>query len=199
MAGNLKMITSLAKVRDRLGITELEVQWDAQLTDQIVLTLARFETEMSRKLERGVGVVEEFDAGKKEVSLERYPVEEITKWEMMVDGVWVERAGVVAVARGKGGVVTLSEALGSVGGLARVTYTGGYVLPDPAGGEGLYPLPQILEIAAVETVVHWWQWKGQINMTQVEIPSTGEYREIGDRYWVPWVRAVLKKYRRFVI
>ncbi|HWQ90397.1 MAG TPA: hypothetical protein VN673_01910 [Clostridia bacterium] len=190
------MITSLAKVRNRLGLAAGEPA-DTMLTDQIQATQGRFEAELGRKLSRLEGQVQEFDAGQTCVLLDRYPVEDITKWEVWEDGVWREEVDVVLAAKLQAGVVSLNGRLGQPGGVARVTYTGGFVLPD-GGGIGLYPLPTELEAAAVETVAHWYQWKDKINVNS-EGDGTGNYRTIRDAEWVPWVKVVLNKYRRMVL
>jgi hypothetical protein len=188
------MITSLQKVRERLGLTELEVGWDQQLTWIIGLTLERFNLETMRRLQRTVNHIETFDAGEREVSLECYPVEAIAKWEVWANGQWQEDTEVQAVAR-RGGVMLLDKPVGERGKLARVTYTGGYVLPDPAGGQGQYALPEILEVGAIETVAFWFGTRLSLGYIRVE-GQMGDYKELADVEWVPWVRSMLRKFRR---
>jgi hypothetical protein len=44
----------------------------------------------------------------------------------------------------------------------------------------------------------WYQLQGSIGVYRVEIAG-GTYLELADRYWVPWVRSVLRRYRRVVV
>ena len=71
-------------------------------------------------------------------------------------------------------------------------------MPGAVPGEGQTALPTILESAAVEQAAMWYQLQGSIGVYRVEIAG-GTYLELADRYWVPWVRTVLRRYRRWVV
>jgi hypothetical protein len=60
--------------------------------------------------------------------------------------------------------VEVLETMGTVREVARVTYTGGYVLPGgvPAAGESM--LPKDLEYAVTEQVAAWFQNKDKLGL-----------------------------------
>ena len=79
--------------------------------------------------------------------------------------------------------------------MARVTYTGGYVLPGNTPGQGQAPLPPDLEQAAVEQATFWFQTRETIGADRLW-PSAGNYTQFPDINLLPHVRAVLNRYQR---
>jgi len=191
------MITTLAKLKERLGITD--ALKDALLTQIIVGVGARFDDETQRTLARTAGATEEFRAERVVVFPRCYPIEIVTKLEAKcteAEG-WVEITNVDWLIH-QSAVVRLDMPVGPAGTIARITYTGGYVMPGAVPGEGQTALPTILESAAVEQAAMWYQLQANIGVYRVEVAG-GTYLELADRYWVPWVRTVLRRYRRWAV
>src|SRR5579864_4417532 len=148
------MLTQLSTVKSRLAIPEADTTNDALLTSAIKALSARFDKETSRTLARTVGATFEFPADDTEVSPPCYPIESVTKFETKsteAEG-WQEKTAVDYLIR-SACVVSLPSAICNLPStLARITYTGGYVLPGTEPVPGQTPLPDDLEQAAVEQV-----------------------------------------------
>src|SRR5437763_3700275 len=128
------MLTQLNTIKSRLALTVTD--YDDLLTAAIKAVSDRFDKESNRNLARTAAATHEFDASDTEILPPCYPVEAVTKFELKAnetDG-WTEQTGVQYLIR-RQCVVSLSAALNSQPsalnspGLARVTYTAGYVLP----------------------------------------------------------------------
>ena len=92
------MLTQLATVKQRLGISEIDVQYDAVLTTAIQALSARFDKECNRTLARTVDATHEFPADDTEILPSCYPIESVTKFELKeneTDG-WVAQTGVLS-------------------------------------------------------------------------------------------------------
>src|SRR5882672_6205373 len=129
------MLTQLSTVKTRLAITVTD--YDGILTSAIKAVSDRFDKETSRTLARTTSATHEFDASDTEILPPCYPVESATKFELKsneTDG-WSEQTGVAYLVR-RQCVVSLHSPLSSLRSpcLARVTYTGGYVLPGATPG-----------------------------------------------------------------
>lgn len=193
------MITTLTKVKDRLAIAPADTSQDALVTQFIVGVGALFDAETDRRLERTVDFTEEFPGERVHVPLRCYPIETITKFEYRIGHItdWIEIAMDNHLVR-KDCVLSLLHPLGDASRTIRITYTGGYVFPPSVPAAGQHGLPAALEAAAVEQVALWHQLKDSAGVVQVE-KSTGMYLMLGDEVWVPWVRRVVNRYRRFVL
>jgi len=130
------MITQLSTVKARLAIDPLDTTYDALLTNAIKAVSTRFDRECNRTLARTVGLIDEFDPRDTELPVSCYPVESVTKFETKsneTDG-WVEQnrhqlPDPWSMRRLPLLSLTSNSYLLSPARLARVTYTGGYVLP----------------------------------------------------------------------
>jgi hypothetical protein len=196
------MLTQLTTVKARLGLLETDTQYDELLTGAIEAFSARFDRECNRTFARAVGATQEFAAGEVEIPVWCYPVEAVTKFEVKrsESGGWVEQSGVEYLVRSRC-VVSLQVPLGplpSSSAMARVTYTGGYVLPGAVVGPGQTPLPADLEHAVVEQVAFWFEHKDMPGVIRVW-PTGGNYMQLADTDLLPAVRAVLRSYRRFSV
>jgi hypothetical protein len=80
---------------------------------------------------------------------------------------------------------------------ARVTYTGGYVLPGSAPVMGAVPLPADLEQAALEQTAYWFQTRDQLGVVRLW-PKGGLYEQFADPDLLPSVRETLRQYTRLV-
>jgi hypothetical protein len=198
------MLTQLTTVKARLGITPADVTQDDLLTRAIQAISARFDHECNRTLARTVGATQEFGARELEIVARCYPVESVSKLEVKTSEAegWVEQTGVECLVR-LGCIVCLTAPLWSISErivpvVARVTYTGGYVLPGTAPGAGQTALPADLESAAVEQVAVWHQQKDKLGLVR-HWPSGGTYLVFSQLPLLPQVVAMLRPYRRWAI
>lgn len=156
------MLTQLTTIKARLQILDTDNTYDALLTNAIKAVSARFDKETHRTLARTENATFEFPADTTEILVPCYPIESVTKLETKsseAEG-WVEQNGLDYLIRGRC-VISLNSPfsllLSSAPSLARVTYTGGYVLPGASPAPGQTPLPDDLEQAAVEQTAFWFQ------------------------------------------
>jgi hypothetical protein len=199
------MLTQLSTVKARLAIPEADTNNDALLTSAIKATSARFDKETICTLARTASATFEFPSDDTEISPPCYPIESVTKFETKTteaDG-WQEAADIGHLIRG-GGVISLSSPVIAWPlpwpSVARVTYTGGYLLPgspppDPpvAACQGL---PDDLEQAAVEQVAFWFQNKERLGL-KTYWPSGDAYRQFAALDLLDSVKATLTHYRRW--
>ena len=193
------MLTQLNTVKGRLGIDDFEVKYDGILTNAIKAVSGQFDKACNRSLARTEDAVEEFAGNQREILVACYPIEAVSKFEAKANETegWVEQTDVEFLVR-RDCVISLPEALGSCGGLARVTYTGGYVLPGTTASAGQAKLPDELEQAAVEQVAFWFQTRDKLGLVR-HWPKGGIYEEFAQTELLISVAAVLKKYERWVV
>jgi len=191
------MLTQLSTVKARLVIDEFDVKNDALLTSAIEGISARFDKECNRTFARAVDFVHEFAADDTEIRVDCYPIETVSKFELKSnesDG-WIEQPEIEHLIR-RNCVISLTERLGNWREQGRVTYTGGYVLPDAEAAAGQTALPDDLEQAAVEQVVYWFQNRDHVGVIR-QWPKGGVYQQFVDLDLLPSVRAALKEYERW--
>src|SRR5438876_346854 len=191
------MLTQLATVKSRLALTVTD--YDDLLTNAIKAVSARFDKETNRTLSRTTTATHEFDATDTEILPPCYPIETVTKFELKsneTDG-WSEQTGVEYLARNKC-VISLRLPLGASSQLARITYSGGYVLPGTSPGAGQTALPDDLEQAAVEQVAYWFRNRDTTGLLRIW-PHDGTYEAFLQSDLLLEVKAVLKKYERWAL
>jgi hypothetical protein len=200
------MLTQLSTVKARLGIAAADVANDDLLTRAIQAVSARFDWECNRTLARTVQAVQEFGAGELEIVVGCYPIEGVTRFELKTSETegWIEQPGVSYMLR-QGCIISLWAPLSiqphlpPIGPLlARVTYTGGYVLPGAQVGAGQVALPPDLESAAVEQVAVWFQQRDKLGLIR-HWPSGGTFLVFTQLPLLPQVSAMLAPYRRWSI
>ena len=200
------MLTQLATVKARLNILPADTTQDDLLTRAIEAVSARFDRECNRTLARTVGATQEFPATATEIVAQCYPVETIAKFELNATeaGGWIEQTGIDCLVR-RGCVISLSVPLSfmpevsSVGTqIARVTYTGGYVLPGTTPAPGQTALPADLESAAVEQVAVWHQQRDKLGLFR-HWPSAGTYLVLSQLPLLPQVVAMIRPHRRWCV
>jgi hypothetical protein len=182
-------------VKTRLGIDQFDVTNDVILTNAIKAVTARFDKICNRALARTVNATQEFDAADVEILPSCYPIEAVNKFEVKeneTDG-WIEQTAVKYLLR-EGCVISLETRLGFCG-RARVTYTGGYVLPGATVGAGQTALPDDLEQAAVEQVASWFYHRDKLGLVR-NWPKGGVYEEFLQAELLIGVREVLRGYER---
>jgi hypothetical protein len=197
------MLTQLDALKSRLALTD--TQYDTLLTNTLTALGERFDRECGRVLARTVDATEEFDAADTEITTACYPIESVSKFELKTneEAGWIEQPGVEFLVR-RNCVISLAfplcsqlSSIISQPALARVTYTGGYVLPGAAPGAGQTALPGDLEQAAVEQAAYWFQNRDHLGVIR-EWPKGGVYEQFVDLDLLPGVRAVLAKHKRMV-
>jgi len=194
------MLIQLSTVKSRLALVVTD--YDDLLTNAIKAVSARFDKETNRILSRTAAVTHEFDATDTEILPRCYPVESVTKFELKsneTDG-WSEQTGVEYLVR-RQCVISLSSPLrnpNSALSTARLTYTGGYVLPGTTPSAGQTALPDDLEQAAVEQVAYWFRNRDKSGLIR-SWPHDGTYEAFAQSDLLLEVRAVLKKYERFLL
>jgi hypothetical protein len=127
------MLTTLPTLKFRLALAPADTTYDALLTAAISSVSARFDRETNRTLARTENATHEFDPGDTEILVPCYPIESVAKFELKTSesAGWLEQTHVVYLIR-HSCIISLPSglcSLSSVLSLARVTYTGGYVLP----------------------------------------------------------------------
>ena len=205
------MLTTLANVKARLKLADSDQTDDDLLAGIIIGVSTRFEMECNRTFGYAIGAIEEFTGDLTEIFARYYPVDlsqpivfqyattfnpasaEAPGWQTPVDPVdFLVR---------KGCVIALENRLAEWNQLGRVTYSGGYVLPDgssPAPPPGSSPpaLPQDLQNAAVEQVAYWYQGRSRLGLASVS-GDGGAVTQYKTLDLLPSVRAVLAKYERW--
>jgi hypothetical protein len=197
------MLTQLATVKARLEITVID--YDDLLTRAIEAVTARFDRECNRTLARTVGATQEFRATDRDIVARCYPIEAVTKFELKTtesEG-WLEQTGVTYLLR-QACIISLSVPLSFVpqtsiaSSLARVTYTGGYVMPGTTPSAGQTPLPADLETAAIEQVAFWFQERDKLGLIR-QWPHDGTYIVLTQLPLLPQVSAMIRSYVRWSV
>ena len=190
------MLTQLPTVKERLNLEEYAVQYDALIARVIEAVSQRFERECNRLFGRAVDAFQQFNAQQLEVRIARYPIETVTRFEVKENetGGWVERETKWLVREAC--VISVAEPLGTWREQARVTYTGGFVLPGIAAEPGQAVLPADLEHAAVEQVAWWFQNRDKLGLLRIW-PHQGTYQQFAQLELLPDVAAVLRTYTRW--
>src|SRR5437016_11423228 len=194
------MLTQLSTIKSRLALTVTD--YDDLLTNAIKAVSARFDKETNRTLSRTASTTHEFDATDTEILPPCFPVESVTKFELKsneTDG-WSEQTGVQYLIR-RQCVISLRSPLRTPNSAlctARIQYAGGYVLPGDTPAAGQTALPDDLEQAAVEQVAYWFRNRDTTGLIR-SWPHGGTYEAFLQSDLLLEVRAVLKKYERFLL
>jgi hypothetical protein len=191
------MLTQLSTLKTRLGLAEADTSQDPLLLGLITACSAHFEQECRRGLSRAVNLTEEFSADLREICPATYPIETVSKFELKTSetGGWLEQSGVSFVLR-FGCIVSLATPLGAAEQLARVTYTGGYVLPGTLPAPGQESLPADLEQAVLEQVAAWFLNRDKVGLLR-NWPTNGTFQVLSQLPVLPWVRQVLNTHQRW--
>jgi hypothetical protein len=193
------MLTQLITIKARLAISDFDVQYDSLLTNALLAISARFDKETNRTLARSVDATQEFPANDLEIIVPGYPIESVAKFELKAnetDG-WVEQSNVEFIVRRKC-IISLFDPPGPGLKMARVTYTGGYVLPGTTPSAGQTALPDDLEQAAVEQAASWFRNRDKLGLVR-SWPHQGTYEQFSQLDLSPDVKTVLQHYERFKI
>jgi hypothetical protein len=195
------MLTTLPTLKTRLALDEFNVQFDSLLTSAIKAISVRFDKETNRTLARTTDAIHEFCADETEILVPCYPLETVTKFELKStesEG-WVEQTGIDFLIR-RSCIISLLSPISCLRSpaLARVTYTGGYLLPGSADVPSATRLPDDLEQAAVEQVAFWFQTRDKLGLNTIW-PHAGTYEKFIQSDLLPNVRATILRYERWVV
>src|SRR5215471_7630746 len=173
------MLTQLSTVKSRLAIDAFDVKYDDLLTIAIKAVGARFDKICNRTFARTVSATHQFEPCEIELAPACYPIESVSKFELKsteTEG-WVEQTGIDYVIRHRC-VIALRLRLSGASSLAlaRVTYSGGYVLPGATPGAGQTALPDDLEQAVVEQVSSWFLNRDKLGLIR-RWPKGGIYEQ----------------------
>jgi hypothetical protein len=203
------MLTTLATLKSRLAIDQANPQYDDLLTSAIKSLSTRFDKETNRTLARTESATFEFDPRDTELSPPCYPIESVTKFETKSSEAtgWQEISPTPDFLIRSGCIISLAAPFNSQLStlspqLARVTYSGGYLLPgsppppDPpvAACQGL---PDDLEQAAVDQIAYWFQNRERLGL-KTFWPSGDAYRQFAALDLLAPVQAVLSHHRRLL-
>jgi hypothetical protein len=200
------MLAQLATLKARLALDPTDATHDALLARAIVAVSARFDQETNRTLGRTVDFQQEFDARDTELVAACYPIESVSKFELKTSqaGGWIDQPNLEYLIR-RNCIISLSTALNLQPvtcnlqpSSARVTYTGGYLLPGSADVPSATNLPADLEQAALEQTAFWFQTRDKLGVIR-QWPKGGSYEQFADTDLLPSVRAILQRHTRFTL
>ncbi len=203
------MLTTLPAIKSRLALDDSDVRDDALLTNFIALASARFENECNRKFGYAQNVADEFQGDETELRLSRYPLDEtqpITfqrlstlNAQSSIAAGWQQVPEAEFVLR-RGCVISLVSKIGRWQGQIRMTYSGGYLLPDAVGPvppPGVPSLPDDLQFAAVEQIAYWYQNKDRLGIVTVTAEG-GSLQQFPKLDLLPFVDYTLARYERWM-
>ncbi len=191
------MLTTLQTVKDRLRVPDNAD--DDRLTNFIKLASAQIERWCNRTFGRTEDAVQEFQADFVDVPVAIYPIEVVSGVDVFYgqrEG-WQPQQNYDFEIR-DGCVVHFYGRLATQRHQARLTYTGGYVLPGATPGDGQVALPDEIEQACVEQVAWLYQAKDRLGVTGVS-GDGGSISQFAAADLLPIVKNLLLKHRRFVL
>jgi hypothetical protein len=193
------MLTTLSNVKSRLGLEAFAPDDDALLTNLLKHVSARFASECNRVFEYGAGLTCEFRADQWNIVVDHPPIELVSQFDLKTTEAegWVLQSSIDYLLSAARSVIELSQRLGTSRQFARVTYTGGYILPGTLASAGQTALPDDIEQACIEQVAYWYQRRAQLGLVSISSgDSTVQQFQSSDL--LPQVAAVLAHYERWV-
>lgn len=193
------MLAQLTTVKSRLALDSFDVKDDTLITNFIKLVSDRFQLDCNRLFARAADTTYEFAADAWVIQPHHYPIESVSAWELKTseaDGFEALDAPSYFIGARRN-IVELEDALGTSRQVARITYTGGYVLPGSTATGLQTALPDALEQACVEQVAYLYQQKDRLGLVSVS-GEGGAIQQFAQIDLLPSVRAVLRKYERWL-
>ena len=193
------MLTQLTTLKTRLALEIFDTTDDAMLTNLLRHVSARFAAACNRTFDFGAGLTHEFRADQINILVDRPPIELVSQFDLKSsesEG-WVMQSGVEYLLSPQRSLVELSEPLGSVRQLGRVTFTGGYVLPGATPTGNQIALPDDIEQCCIEQVAYWYSRRAQLGLLSIS-SEAGIVQQFQSTDLLPQVRATLKHYERWV-
>lgn len=200
------MLTTLSAVKARLKLATSDVVDDDLLTSFIAAISARFENDCNRTFGYGQQL-DEFEGDETELRVSRYPIDAsqaitfdlLTRqsegWQNVVTAEYVLRRGCV---------ISLLSVLGGWKQNLRVTFYGGFILPDADADQqaalaaaGVPALPDDLSGACVEQIAWLYQNKDRLGVVS-QSGQGGAFSQFNKLDLLPNVQAVLDRYERYM-
>lgn len=189
------MLTTIIAARRRLRLPDTAD--DDWLDAAIKWSTGHIEGVCNRDFGLVAGAVQNFAGGDCAVLLRRYPVASLDGVDIQNRDTWdpLTLADLDYTLDAESGVLQWATPLGGPDGIARVTYTGGYVLPGDEITAGQIALPADLEVACLELVANWYQRRDQLGLTSVSAGG-GSATQIVGLNLLPLVKESIEPYRR---
>lgn len=193
------MLTQLFSLKTRLRLNSFDLDDDPLLTGLLKHASGRFAKECNRIFDRGVGVTFEFRAHEMDISIDRYPIESITGFDLKSNEAegWIAQSDVSYLISGARCLIELDAPLGTSRQKGRVTFTGGYVLPGGSVGAGQTALPDELEQSCIDQAVYWYENRHRLGLLSTS-GEGGSLQQMKSLDLLPHVAAILRKYERWV-
>src|SRR2546425_297879 len=137
------MLTQLSTVKSRLRLNSFDLDDDTLLTNYIKHASGRFALECNRIFDRAADATFEFHAHERVITPDRYPIESVASFDLKsseAEG-WIAHSNITYLISPQKSVIELAAPLGGSCQIARVTFTGGYVLPGSTPSAGQTALP----------------------------------------------------------
>jgi hypothetical protein len=192
------MLAQLSALKLRLTIDPADTVDDTILTNFLKLVSGAFEKECNRLFTRTVAATFEFSADKREIIPDHYPIESITALDLKTDEAtgWISQTLSGYLLR-NAAVISLGAALGTCNDVARITYTGGYVLPGSTPTGNQTALPDELREACIEQSAYLYQNRKRLGLSSVS--SEGGSIAIARANFLPLVADLLKQHTRITL
>ena len=193
------MLTQLSTLKSRLRLNSFDVDDDTLLTNYIKHASGRFALECNRIFDRAAGATFEYHAHERVITPDRYPIESVASFDLKSNEAegWIAQSDVTWLIRPHKSVIELAAPLGSSSQIARVTYTGGYVMPGSTPSAGQTALPDEIEQACLDQVVYWYQNRQRLGLLSTS-GEGGSIQQLKTLDLLPHVIAVLRHYQRWV-
>jgi len=194
------MLAQLSTIKARLGLEQFDTTDDSILTNLLRHVSARFAIECNRIFDYGAALTYDFRAEQINIIVDRPPIELVSQFELKTTEAegWLPQLAIDYLLSPRKAVIELPEPIGISGQLARVTYTGGYILPGTTPTGNQIALPDELELACIEQVAYWYQRRTQLGLLSVSSEGGSTVQQFQSSDLLPQVRAVLKRYERFL-
>lgn len=191
------MLAELSTIKTRLELTDAVD--DTRLINFIELVSGRFEQFCNRRFERTLNATFEVQGDATEVIPDRFPIESVSSFDLKSNETegWIAQSGVDYLLR-KQSVISLHAPLGTEEQIARITYTGGYVIPGNVAGAGQTALPAEIIQACSEQVAYCYQNRDRLGLISVA-GQGGAIQQFAQLDLLPFVKEVLLKYERFIL
>ncbi len=192
------MLTQLTTIKSRLGLELFDPTEDALLTNILKHVSARFAVECNRVFDYATELKYEFRAEELFIVVDRPPIDLLSEFHLKTTEAegWVLQSSVDYLISPAKSVIELAEAIGSQGQIARVTYSGGFVLPGNTPSGSQRSLPDEIEQACIEQVVYWYQRRAQLGLTSAT-NDAGVVQQYQSSDLLPQARAVLRRHQRW--
>jgi hypothetical protein len=200
------MLTTLPTLKSRLSIPAADLTQDALLTAALKALTARFDNLTSRTLTRTENTTFEFSPTDTHLCPPAYPIDSVSAFHLKTSETtgWQQITPTPEFLISHSCIISLTTTLSALSpqpSVARVTYTGGYIMPDdPAYGTSppAAQLPADLEQAVIEQIAYWFQNRDRLGL-KTYWPSGAAYYQFAAMDLLDSVKSVLSRHTRFTL